>query len=223
MSTIVKIRVLLVDDHAVLRRGVRNLIEAEGDMEVVGEADDGSTVLGSVQQLSPDVVVLDYSMTGQNGAETVRELRKADQACKILILTLHEDPGYLRETLESGALGYILKRSSPAEIVQAIRAVAMGNMHIDARLAEKLICTLAGKAPQRNTPASALTEREQEVLRAIAEGYSMKEIAARMEISVKTVETYKARGMEKLDLRSRVDIVRVAREAGWLNAISTSA
>lgn len=212
-----KLRILIVDDHAVLRHGMRKLIEAERDMEVIGEGDNGRVALDLVQQLQPDVVMMDLSMPEMSGTEAVRHLKATRAASGVLVLSVHEDQGYLRETLEAGALGYMLKRAAPQELIQAIRAVASGSMHIDSRVADKLISSLVDKRPEKSAVALPLTPREEQALRSIAEGYSIKEIAAVMEISVKTVETYKARAMEKLGLGSRVDIVRVARQLGWLS------
>jgi DNA-binding NarL/FixJ family response regulator len=216
-----KARILLVDDHAVLRSGMRHLIEAEPDMEVVGEGSDGAEVPRLVEELRPDIVVLDLSMPKVSGVETVRRLKAAGAACKILVLTVQEDRSYLRELLEAGALGYMLKRAAAEELIRAIRAIASGSVYVDSRLANKLISSLVEKAPTARALGEQLTGREEHVLRSIAEGFSIKEIAAALEISVKTVETYKARSMEKLGLRSRVDIVRVARQQGWLGKLDT--
>lgn len=220
IATQTKARILLADDHAVLRKGMRHLIEAEPDMEVVGEADDGSEVEALVQTLAPDIVIVDLSMPKMDGMETVRRLKASGAACRILVLTVQEDPSYLRDLLSAGALGYMLKRAAADELVRAIRAIASGSVYVDSRLANKLISSLVDKkAPTGAPPAAVLTGREEQVLRAISEGYSIKEIAAMLDISVKTVETYKARSMEKLGLRNRVDIVRTARELGWLGKL----
>jgi DNA-binding NarL/FixJ family response regulator len=222
MTTKNKSRILLIDDHAVLRSGMRHLIAAEPDMEVVGEGEDGNVVPGLVAQLQPDILIIDLSMTDIGGTETIRRLKASNAECKILVLTVHEDRSYLRESLEAGARGYMLKRAAADELIHAIRAIAAGSVYIDSRLADKLISSLVDKKPVASALREKLTEREEEVLRAIAEGYSIKEIAAKLEISVKTVETYKARAMERLDLRSRVDIVRTAREQGWLGKLESS-
>jgi DNA-binding NarL/FixJ family response regulator len=198
---------------------MRHLIQDQPDMEVVGEADDGSAVQGLVEKLQPDILVIDLSMPEMSGVEAIRRLKAAHSTCKALVLTVHEDRSYLRELLEAGALGYMLKRASGDELIRAIRAIAAGSVHIDSRVADKLISSLVEKSTQRSPGTETLTGREEHVLRSIAEGYSIKEIAATLDISVKTVETYKARGMEKLGLRSRVDIVRMARERGWLGKL----
>ena len=208
-------RILLVDDHAVLRQGMKHLIDAEPDMEVVGEAEDGAEAIQIAATLRPDIIVMDLSMPKLSGAEATRRLKAAHPSCRVLVLTVHEDRGYLKELLEAGATGYMLKRAAADELIHELRAIAAGNVYVDARLADKLVSTLVGRRVGTPDNTSELTRREQEVLRRIAEGYSNKEIAAMLEISVKTVETYKARSMEKLGLRGRVDIVRVARERGW--------
>jgi DNA-binding NarL/FixJ family response regulator len=212
-----KTRIVLADDHAVLRQGMKHLIDAEPDMEVVGEAADGAQVIPLVAKLKPDVVVMDLSMSDMGGAEATRQLKRRNEDCKVLVLTVHEDRNYLREVLEAGALGYMLKRAGAEELIQAIRATARGTVFIDSRLATKLINVIVEeKNPGRKGGrASELTEREYEVLRHIAEGFSNKEIASALKVSVKTVETYKARGMEKLGISSRVDIVRLARLRNW--------
>lgn len=213
-----KLRVLLADDHAIVREGLKRLIDAERDMVVVAEAGDGAEAVEKAVGLAPDIAVLDVSMVGVNGAEATRQLRVCCPATRILALTVHEDTSYLRELLDAGAFGYVLKRAASDELIRAIRAVADGGIYVDPRVAGKLVSTLI---PARSTPASALatlSEREAAVLRLIAQGYTNKEIAAQLGLSVKTVETYKARSMEKLGLRSRVDIVRTASERGWLTS-----
>ncbi|MES2693124.1 MAG: response regulator transcription factor [Verrucomicrobiota bacterium] len=208
-------RILLVDDHAVLRQGMKHLIDAESDMEVVGQAADGGQAVSMAATLKPDIVVMDLSMPEMGGAEATRRLKIASPACKVLVLTVHEDRSYLKELLEAGALGYMLKRAAPEELINALRGIAAGNVYLDARLANKLVTSLVGRRVGTPDNTTELTRREQDVLRNIADGYSNKEIAGMLEISVKTVETYKARAMEKLGLRNRVDIVRVSRERGW--------
>lgn len=211
-----KARILLVDDHAVLRKGMRHLIDPQPDMQVVGEAEDGRPVAALVAKLQADILIIDLSMPEMNGIEAIRRLKAANSACKVIVLTVHEDRSYLREMLEAGARGYMLKRASGEELIRAIRAVAAGGVHVDSRLADKVSNSLVEKKPPGGGSAETLTPREERVLRAVADGYSMKEIASALSISVKSIETYKARGMEKLGLRSRVDIVRIARERGWL-------
>ncbi len=209
------IRVLLADDHAVVREGLKALINAESGMEVVGEAANGQEAVALTAQLDPDVVVVDVSMPQLNGAQVTTRLREARPDRKVLALTVHEDKGYLRLLLEAGAAGYVLKRAAAAELVQAIRAVAAGGAYIDPAMASGLVDNFVNPAQVKET-AAELSERETEVVRLIALGYSNKEIAAQLKVSVKTVETYKTRSMEKLGMRGRVDIVRYAAKRGWL-------
>jgi len=210
-----KLRILLADDHAVVREGLKAMINAQVGLEVVGEAADGPEALSKAAELDPDVIVVDVSMPGLNGAQVTARLREARADRKVLALTVHEDRSYLRRLLEAGASGYVLKQSPAAEIIHAIRSVAAGGMYIDLALAASVVGTFVG----RDDPGAAtngLSEREEEVVSLIAQGYSNKEIAARLKLSIKTVETYKSRSLEKLGLRSRVDIVKYATQRGWL-------
>jgi two-component system, NarL family, response regulator NreC len=208
-----KLRVLLADDHAIVREGLKSLVNSQPEMEIVGEAADGLTAVGLTTELDPDVVVVDVSMPGLNGAQVTAQLRAVRPDRKILVLTVHEDKGYLRQLLEAGAAGYVLKRAAASELVQAIRAVAEGRTYLDPSLAGSVVDNFVRPAAE---PVAELSERETEVVRLIALGYSNKEIAGQLKVSVKTVETYKTRSMEKLHIRSRVDIVRYASRRGWL-------
>lgn len=216
-----KTRIALVDDHAVLRNGMKHLIAAEADMDVVGEAEDGKDILALIAATTPDVLVMDLSMPEVGGLDSIKRIRAQNSSCKILVLTVHEDRGYLQEVMEAGALGYMLKRAAPDDLIRAIRSVAAGNLYVDSRLATKLITSLVDKKNELSSDVDKLTAREQQVLRSIAEGYSLKEIASTLSVSVKTVETYKARSMEKLGLSSRVDIVRAARQLGWFGQLGS--
>lgn len=210
------IRVLLADDHAVVREGLKALLTAAPGLEVVGEAADGPSAVDLAGRLDPDVVVVDVSMPGFGGAEATARMRQASPGRKVLALTVHEDRGYLRLLLEAGANGYVLKRAAADELVRAIRAVSAGGTYLDPSLAGAVVGAYAKTPPPNGGLPTDLSEREREVLRLIARGYSNKEIASRLDLSVKTVETYKARSAEKLGLRSRVDIVRYATQQGWL-------
>lgn len=210
-----KLRILLADDHAILRQGMRRLIDAENDMTVVGEAADGAEAVALVKKLQPDIVVMDLSMPSMGGVEATRHVIQARDASRVLVLTVHEDRGYLREVLEAGAAGYMLKRAAAQELIEAIRVIAGGQAFVDSRVSNQLVDLLTVPPPRQLADAPELTTRELDTLRYIAEGYSNKEIGARLELSVKTVETYKARAMKKLGLLSRVDIVRIARERRW--------
>lgn len=211
-----KTTIFLADDHAIVREGLKRLIEAEPDLAVVGEAEDGTAVIEGVKASCPDVVVLDISMPGRNGMEVARLLRECCPETKVLVLSVHEDSAYAREMLEAGVLGYMLKRAAPEELIPAIRKVATGVFYADARVASHLMDVLSGAADQSVGGVETLSARELEVLRLIAKGYSNKEVAATLGVSVKTIETYKVRSMEKLGLRSRVDVVRHANKHGWL-------
>jgi len=210
------IRVLLADDHAVVREGLKTLVNSQGGMTVVGEAPDGPTAVNLTAELNPDVVVVDVSMPGMTGAQLTTQLRVQQPDRKILVLTVHEDKGYLRLLLEAGAAGYVLKRAAADELIQAIRSVAEGRTYLDPSLAGSVIDTFVRPGVEREHATADLSEREAEVVRLIALGYSNKEIAAQLKVSVKTIETYKMRSMEKLQIRSRVEIVRYAAKRGWL-------
>lgn len=212
-----KFRILLADDHAVLRDGLKALVNAQPDMEVVGEADNGRSACLKARELLPDVVVMDISMPQMNGAQATKRLKESWPDMKVLALTAHEDKGYLRHLIETGASGFVLKRAATLELIQAIRVVATNGAYIDPTLAGEVLSTSMRKPRGLNASKSNdLSEREREVLRLVAWGYSNKEIGAQLRISVKTVETYKARLADKLDLKSRAEIVRYAVHQGWL-------
>ncbi len=212
-----KLRVLLADDHETVREGLRLIIDSQADMEVVGEADNGRDAVFRARDLQPDVVVMDVSMPQLNGLKATEKLKQLCPNIKILTLTRHTDDGYLQELLRAGASGYVLKQSASAELLRAIRSIAGGGKYLDPSIAGKVI---SGFIPIRNKASKAvketITDREEEVLRGIAWGYSNKEIAARMQISVKTVEAHKSNAMRKMDMTSRIDIVRYAILQGWL-------
>ena len=211
------IRVLLVDDHCLLREGLRSLIEFQPDLVVVGEASDGPGSLQMVEELRPDVVVMDFTLRGMTGVEATEKLKAAYPDVKVLALTVHEDRGYLRRFIDAGASGYALKQTPAEELFHAIRVVAGGGSYIDPTLAGKLMFP-PRKDDVANPAADGanLSERETEVVRLIARGYSNKEVAAQLAINAKTVETYKSRSLEKLGMRSRADLVRYALQKGWL-------
>jgi DNA-binding NarL/FixJ family response regulator len=211
-----KLRIVIADDHALIREGLKRLVDSETDMEVVGEAADGAEACSQAAVLRPDILLLDLSMPVMAGAEAAHRLNADNPEVKVIGLTVHEDPGYLREVLEAGAVGYVLKRSAPAELVSAIRSVARGGVYMDPRVASTFVRSVTGSGRGAAAKGIDLSDRELEVMRLLARGYSNKEIAAQLELSIKTIETYKARSMEKLGLRSRVDLIRVAAERGWL-------
>lgn len=212
------IRVVLAEDHHVVRAGLKVLIDAQPDMVVVGEAADGLSACKRVAELVPDIVVMDVSMPELNGAQAAERIRQATPGARMVALTVHEDRTYLRQLLEAGARGYVLKRSAADELLRAIRIVADGGTYLDPAVAGKVVGGFVHGSPSPGSRAMVeLSGREEEVLRLIARGYTNKEIAARLEISVKTVETYKTRSMEKLDIGSRAEIVKYAVGRGWLD------
>ena len=212
-----KLRILLADDHALIREGLKALINAQADMEVVGEAGDGLAAYKAAKELQPDLIVMDVSMPEMNGAKATERLKQELPDTKVLALTVHEDNGYLRQLMKAGASGYVLKRAAAEDLIHAIRAIAGGGVYIDPAMMSKVMGSSTRKRSLNDAlNNNTLSERETEVLRLIALGYSNKEIAAQLEISIKTVETYKSRLMEKLDLHSRVDIVRYALQQGLM-------
>lgn len=215
-----ELRVFLADDHAVVREGLKSLINAQPGMAVVGEAADGLAACEQVPDLRPDVVVMDVSMPGLTGTQATERLRRECPAVKVLALTVHEDKGYLRQLLAAGAVGYVLKRAAAVELVHAIRVVAGGGVYLDPSLAGKVVGGFVRRPGGGGAPADAseLSDREAAVVRLTAAGYGAKEIAAQLDLSAKTVETYKARALEKLGLESRADVVRYALERGWLHS-----
>ncbi|HEY6802747.1 MAG TPA: response regulator transcription factor [Pyrinomonadaceae bacterium] len=208
--------IFLADDHMVVREGLKSLINAQPDMQVIGEAENGAQALRSVIALSPDVVVMDISMPEMNGIEATERLRKECPRTKVVALTIYEDMGYLRQLLKAGAVGYVLKRAVVEELVSAIRICAAGGSYIEPKLAGQVVSTYISRGSSSTTAQGELSDREGQVLRFVAWGCSNKEIASKLNISVKTVETYKVRLMGKLDLRSRVDMVRYALRQGML-------
>jgi DNA-binding NarL/FixJ family response regulator len=211
------LRILLADDHVVVRHGLKLLIDDQPDMTVIAEAGDGETAVKRALELEPDVIVMDISMPGMNGLVATRKLRELQPDAAIVTLTRHTDDAYLQELLRAGVSGYVLKQSAPVELLQAIRAAASGGQYLDSALTARVTAAFVGKPARRKAPPSApVSERESEVLRLIASGYSNKEIASRLSLSVKTVEAHKANAMRKLDLAGRIDIVKYAILQGWL-------
>lgn len=217
-----KIRVVLADDHAILRAGLKALLVTQPDLDVVGEAGDGAEALRLAESLQPDVLLLDVTMPGNEHFAALRALRERAPGVRVLLLTMHENETMLREALRLGASGYVLKKAAEAELLTAIRAAARGEAYVDPALTKVMIegylATTETEASHRTAEvqASGLTAREIEVLRLTAEGYTNKEIAAKLVISVKTVETHKAHIAEKLGVKSRVEWLRYAWQRGWL-------
>jgi DNA-binding NarL/FixJ family response regulator len=214
-----EIRVLIAEDHETVREGLRLIIGTQKDMQVCGEAGNGRDAVRLAQELNPDVLLMDISMPDLNGLTAAAKLKRIAPAIKILTLTRHTDEAYLQELLQAGVSGYVLKQSSASELLRAIRAVAAGGNYLDPAMTGKVFGNYVGKStkkPRGETRGAQLSERESESLRYIALGYSNKEIAAKMDISVKTIEAHKANALRKLDMRSRIDIVRYAILQGWM-------
>jgi len=210
-----KIRVLLADDHVTVRHGLKLIIDGQADMAVVAEVSDGAAAIEQAAALKPDVVVMDISMPGMTGLVATRKLKGLQPHIAIVTLTRHTDDAYLQELLRAGAAGYVLKQSAPSELLQAIRATSAGGQYLDSTLTKRVTAKYLA-AEKKTKSESAVSERESEVLRLIASGYSNKEIAARLALSVKTIEAHKANGMRKLGLTGRIDIVKYAVLQGWL-------
>jgi len=212
-----KLRILLADDHPVVSAGLKTLVDAQDDMEVIGQAHDGESAWQVAREQYPDIIVMDITMPVMNGAKATELIKRDCPTTKVLGLSVHEDTGYLRKLLESGASGYVLKRSAAQTLIDAIRTVANGGIYLDPAMTGKVVDTLVGKPTGQQMPsATVLSEREADVVRLIALGHSNKEIATQLNLSVKTIETYKARAMEKLGLNTRVGLVRFALQQGWL-------
>lgn len=214
------LRIVLADDHVMMREGLKSLVNAQPDMEVVGEADNGRAVLLKARELQPDVVVMDVSMPELSGIKATERMKDCCRTAKVLVLTAYDDTGYLRQLLEAGASGYVLKKAAAEELVKAIRVVAAGGVYLDPTLAGKVVNGYVGKKKLKGTlQGSELSAREEEVMRLVAWGYTNKEVASYLKLSVKTVETHKTNLMEKLTLNGRSDIVRYALRRGWLNEV----
>ena len=212
------LRVVLADDHEVVRAGLRALVDDSIGMKVVGEAGNGHEAIARAKELNPDVLVLDLSMPDMDGTSAAEILQRECPEVKVLALTAHEDRAHLTRLLQAGAAGYVLKRGAADDLVRAIRTVAAGATYVDPTFAGSLLRRAA--QPSRvdlGGLVDPLSEREEEVLRRIAWGESNKEIAEHLGISTKTVETYKARISEKLGLKSRTEMVRYALQRGWLS------
>lgn len=213
------IRVLIADDHAVLRSGLTMLLAAQGDIAVVGEAADGNEVTGKSRELRPDVVLLDLSMPGPPGGEVIRQVLRASPKSRVLVLTMHDDPAYLASAMLAGAAGYVVKKVADTELIQAIRAVHVGRTFVDlTRSSDPHPRPKEPRGvPSREAPKN-LSRREVEVLRLLAQGHSNQQVAGLIKVSVKTVETYRTRLSEKLGLKGRAELYRFAVESGILDS-----
>lgn len=216
-----KIRLLLADDHAVVRSGLRLLLSEQPDFEVVGEASDGEEAIDKTRELTPDIVLLDITMPGMGGVEALERIKKENFQVKVVVLTMHDDESYMERIMTAGGSGYVLKKAADTELLFAIRAVQQGGVYLHPAMTRALVSQLQRKTvaqEKRSHLESKLSERKREVLKLIAQGYTNKEIADMIFLSVKTVETHKAHIMDKLELRSRAELVRYALDNGLLKA-----
>ncbi len=212
-----KIRLLLVDDHEIVRAGIKMLFLAEEDMEIVGEVSSGHEALEAVRELKPDVVIMDVAMPGMSGIEATRQIKEASPDTAVLALTMYEDEQYFFEMLNAGASGYIPKRAAPDDLVSAIRVISQGNVFLYSTLAKFLMKDISDRSdPTSPSVAEELTPREREVLTYIAEGYTNREIAEALSISIKTVDRHRENIMQKLNLHNRVELVKYAIEKGLI-------
>jgi len=221
---VASIRVLIADDHAVLRAGLRMLLGAQPDMEVVGEAADGDEAVRKVLETRPDIALIDITMPVTGGVKAIERIRQKCPETRVLVLTMHEVPAYLRSALAAGASGYVVKSAAGSELLSAIRGVHRGRTVLDPALAAVVVQGALGKrtvGSQAGGPGNLLSPREREVLDLVAQGYTNHKIADRLGLSVKTVETYRSRLVEKLGLRSRADLVRYALDSGLFGSGQT--
>ena len=219
MQSTARLRVFFADDHPIVLDGIRALIAENERLDLVGYALDGPTALRRAIDLRPDVAVLDLSMPGMSGIDVAKKLIAACPNCRVLLLTVHEDAAYLRQALEIGAVGYVLKRSASEELNRAIHAVAAGGVYLDPAIAGRALSSTARQVPVSTDGLTGveLSSREIEVARLTAAGYSNKKIALKLQIGVKSVETYKSRYMSKLGFHSRVELIHYAIGKGWLS------
>lgn len=216
MSVSSPIRIVIADDHPIILVGLRNLIEAEADLDLVGEATTGLAALKIIADVKPDVAVLDISMPALNGIVLIRRLVSKQKDIRVLVLTSHENEAHAKQALEAGARGYILKKSVAPNLIPAIRAVFTGGLYVDPNIAERVFGDAAKVGGSTLvTGQTSLTDRERDVLKQTALGLANKEIAQQLGIGVKSVETYKARGTEKIGIKTRAELVRYAAAQGW--------
>jgi len=209
-------RVLITDDHAIVRTGLRTLLTADPSMELVGEASGGHEAIQLVEQTQPDVLLLDLSMPDLDGIEVTRAVKSSFPQLRVLILTIHEDQGLLREAIRAGASGYILKRAAESELISAIHVLMRGDMYVDPAMMRDLLSETVPPSGGADAVVEQLTPRELEVLKYIVQGYTNRQIGEELSISVRTVEGHRANLSGKLGLHSRVDLVRYAREHGLI-------
>lgn len=211
------IRVVLADDHTLVRAGIRKLLETLLEVSIVGEADDGLALLTLVQQQQPDLVLLDIAMPGLNGLEAAARLCKVAPAARVLMLSMHQNEEYVRQALRCGAAGYMLKDAAPVELALAIQAVMRGETYLSPSVSKGVVNDYVQRLRDDDNPGSGLTPRQTEVLQLIAEGHSSKEIARRLDLSVKTVETHRSQLMKQLDIHEVAGLVRFAMRNGLVS------
>jgi len=214
-----KTRVLLAEDHTIVRKGLCALLDAEPGIEVIGEAEDGREALVQVEQQRPDIVLMDISMPGLNGLEATRQIKKRFPEVKVLILTVHSDEEYIRQILRAGASGYLLKEAAPHELISAIEAIQRGESYLSPSVSKKVVREYVQHATgsAEEDSCERLTDREREVLQLIAEGNSTRDIAELLHLSVKTAETHRARLMRKLDIHSTAELTQYAIRKGVIS------
>jgi two-component system response regulator NreC len=211
------IRVLLAEDHTIVRKGLRSLLTAEADIEIVGEAEDGQQTIELVQHLLPDVVLMDITMPILNGLEATRQIKKLFPQVKVLVLTVHSSEEYIFQILRAGASGYVVKQAAVSELVQAIRSVYQGNSFLSPSISRQAIEAYGRRAKAMEDKYDRLTDREREVLQLIAEGHTNHEIAQLLHVTVKTVEAHRAHLTEKLNLRSTAELTKYALRKGMIS------
>lgn len=213
------IRVVLAEDHETVREGLRAILSADPGISIVGEAADGQGAINTAQALKPDVVVMDITMPGLNGFQATQSIKSSCPDTDVLVLTRHAHEAYVHEFLRAGASGYVLKQSRSSELLRAVHAVAAGEQYVDPTLSSKVTALYRPRSSSSAPASPALSPREEQVLRLVALGHSNKEIAATLDVSVKTIEAHKANAAQKLSLATRADVVRYAHMRGWLNDV----
>ncbi len=205
-----KIRILLVDDHRILREGIRSLLEDHDDIVVVGEAEDGRAAVSLASKLTPDVIVMDIAMPLLNGLDATRQIKRDNSNIKVLILTVHDNEEYIREVLAAGAMGYVLKYAAASELISAIRTVFQGEAVLSPSITRLVLEDYLRWSDIKQDSANSLTSREREILQLIAEGYINKEIAEILHLSIKTIQSHRSSLMQKLDLHDKGDLIKYA-------------
>lgn len=217
MSSAARVRVVLADDHTLVRAGLRKLLESMPEVEVVGEASDGLALLALVEELQPQLVLMDIAMPGLNGLEATARLVRARPDARVLILSMHQSEEYVRQALRNGAVGYMLKDAAPLELDLALRAVLRGETYLSPAVSRGVVSDYVQRLRDDDQPGNALTPRQREVLQLIAEGHSSKEIARRLDLSVKTVETHRSQLMKQLGIHEVAGLVRYAMRIGLIS------